>query len=79
MTPPHIWESIIVHSAILFTPTGDKNAFTGRTGQTLEKYQRDLCDGFGRGRAVFGDRCRACHDGVIKSSKTHRPKPYGRV
>jgi hypothetical protein len=24
MTPPHIWESIIVHSAILFTPTGDK-------------------------------------------------------
>ena len=29
MTPPHIWESIIVHSAILFTPTGDKARFTG--------------------------------------------------
>jgi hypothetical protein len=24
MTPPHIWESIIVHSATLFTLTGDK-------------------------------------------------------
>jgi hypothetical protein len=24
MTPPHIWESVLVHSAILFTPTGDK-------------------------------------------------------
>jgi hypothetical protein len=24
MTPPHVWESIIAHSAILFTPTGDK-------------------------------------------------------
>jgi hypothetical protein len=29
MTPPHIWESIIVHSAILFTPTGDEALFTG--------------------------------------------------
>jgi hypothetical protein len=24
VTPPHIWESIIVHSAILFTPIGNE-------------------------------------------------------
>ncbi len=28
MTPPHIWESIIVHSATLFSPTGDKVRFS---------------------------------------------------
>lgn len=54
MTPPHIWESIIVHSAILFTPTGDTKRYHRRTRQTPEQYQRDFATALAARRAPGG-------------------------
>jgi hypothetical protein len=49
MTPPHIWENVLVHSATLFAPTGDKVRLSREEpAQALERYQRYLCQGEGR-------------------------------
>jgi hypothetical protein len=54
MTPPHIWESIIVHSAILVTPTGDKSALHGRTRQTERDVVRLVSEGLGNNDIAVG-------------------------
>src|SRR5271163_300365 len=73
MTPPHIWENVLVHSATLFTPTGDKVRLSREEpAQALERYQRYLCQGEGRPHT-----CQVGRWGVAPPPRGEHDQPHG--
>ena len=86
MTPPHIWESIIVHSAILFTPTGDKVRFsredpaqTLRTVSAVSLLGRSCTQNGSRGRVASPMRvCSSCGRVQAVTGAAHGPTPLRR-
>ena len=72
MTPPHIWESIIVHSAILFTPIG-KTIHSDRKHKALSQespsHSRTVCLLGQRSKLHCSNRRRLMEVGRLRTTR----------